>query len=728
MSSVTPPSSYVPPAQTAPAPVEGEAVPAEIVKLPPTLANTDRALTLRGEVQAQNQDGSVRIATPRGPVDVKLPEPVPQRGQTVEVQLPAGSPPRSATVTVPPQPAPQQPVPPQAQTPNQPPVQNLPHAPVPPQAPSATVPQQPPVTGTPQQPQTQPPQQAATMPRDEVSVRPQAPSQPGVQPQQAQASQVSPQSLLNFLKTSMQTLMKTPGTDVPANPQHPAPQHPAQGAPQQQRPLQLGQMLRLTVLPLGQNPVPAQIPAPQTPLLNPAPATVQMPQAQTPTTLILLPQSAGVPAMPLQQNIQQLMQGQTAQLTTPQMPGAPAQANPLTRILMPLMPQAAMLTPAMQTAPAINTQLPLMNAAPQITTPPAPDGQIHQPIITARPGMQIPALTQPMDVRVTAMLPTAPAVALQNPAIANLLNGSPTAPVMFAQVTGQTPQGLPVVELPTFTTAPDGSVKPATTMMVLQFPARALPAATILQLNILPTPQGAVMAAPSTFSSLPALGDAMAWDALDDAIRSSPQGTSANNPLAAALPRPGAAAFTAPVMMMAAALRSGDLSAWIGEKGIDAIKTSRRADALSRISNDFATQSRRMDEPAQSGEWKSLALPMVYGQEVGRIHLYYRSFTQGEGEADGQNKKNGTRFVMDLSLTRMGPLQIDGFSIGKKLDVTLRSEQSLSPGMREMMRARYRDAIGGIGFAGELNFNASADHKGWVVMDDASVGNSGARA
>lgn len=76
---------------------------------------------------------------------------------------------------------------------------------------------------------------------------------------------------------------------------------------------------------------------------------------------------------------------------------------------------------------------------------------------------------------------------------------------------------------------------------------------------------------------------------------------------------------------------------------------------------------------------------------------------------------------MDLALTRMGSMQIDGFSVGKKLDVTLRSEHSLSPAMRETMRARYHGAVSGIGFAGELNFSAAGDHRDWVVTDQQPV-------
>lgn len=306
---------------------------------------------------------------------------------------------------------------------------------------------------------------------------------------------------------------------------------------------------------------------------------------------------------------------------------------------------------------------------------------------------------------------------LQSPALAPLLQGTPNTPAIFAQVAGQTPQGLPVVEMPTFTIAPDGTPKPASALMVLQFPAKGLAPAAILKMDVLQQPQTLVPAA-----TMARAGETFAWDALDDIFRALPreQGQAALQAVQAAIPKPGGVAFTAPVMMLASALRGGDITAWLGEKGLEAIRGVKRADVLARISSDFSANARRADDAAApQGDWKSLALPMLYGQEVSRIQLYYRSFNQ-DAEGGMQGKKTGTRFVMDLSLTRMGPMQIDGFSVGNKLDVTLRSEHPLSAPMRDAMRARYHEAVSGIGFNGELNFNSSADHKGWIVIDNPS--------
>jgi len=71
----------------------------QIIQLPETLNNTAKALRLDGQVTQQNSNGSVRISTAEGEIDVQVRgNRQPQVGQRVEVEVPAGRPPRQATV------------------------------------------------------------------------------------------------------------------------------------------------------------------------------------------------------------------------------------------------------------------------------------------------------------------------------------------------------------------------------------------------------------------------------------------------------------------------------------------------------------------------------------------------------------------------------------------------------------------------------------------------------
>jgi hypothetical protein len=70
-----------------------------IIKLPGSLQNVPKSLLLEGEVVRQNSDGSVRIATAEGDIDVKLRgNRVIGNGERVEINISSGKPPREAGV------------------------------------------------------------------------------------------------------------------------------------------------------------------------------------------------------------------------------------------------------------------------------------------------------------------------------------------------------------------------------------------------------------------------------------------------------------------------------------------------------------------------------------------------------------------------------------------------------------------------------------------------------
>ena len=69
-----------------------------LITLPQALQDNARGQRLEGEVLKQNNDGTIRISTPQGDVDVEVKGRQPQPGQRLEVDVPAGRPPRQAVI------------------------------------------------------------------------------------------------------------------------------------------------------------------------------------------------------------------------------------------------------------------------------------------------------------------------------------------------------------------------------------------------------------------------------------------------------------------------------------------------------------------------------------------------------------------------------------------------------------------------------------------------------
>lgn len=381
-------------------------------------------------------------------------------------------------------------------------------------------------------------------------------------------------------------------------------------------------------------------------------------------------------------------------------------------------------SPAQQT-----TQNPRPGAAPidvsiKAITPPAIK-------ITAPPKQ---AAAPPLQ-QITQTAPAAPPALGQEPQFTpqNLIRtGRPThspppqilprAESITARVIGHTPKQLPVLTL----TLPAGQTSQPFT---LQFQASNLPAGAQLELSPLPsqsgtltTPANISAAAPETAPALIQMLPQFQWPALDDlgqAIRQSAASPQAAQAMTAAIPNPANPAQMPPaILMFIAAVRGGDISGWLNERTIDTLRRAGREDTVNRLSRDFTGINRLSAEPAGQ-DWRTMPLPMMWEGELHHIMLYYK---HGErGDEDEQSGK-GTRFIFDLSLDRMGPVQLDAFHRPGRLDLIVRTESPLSGEMQKRMRGLYINALEQAGTKGELSFQGKREKFVEIELSEKTAG------
>lgn len=171
----------------------------------------------------------------------------------------------------------------------------------------------------------------------------------------------------------------------------------------------------------------------------------------------------------------------------------------------------------------------------------------------------------------------------------------------------------------------------------------------------------------------------------------------------AALPRADAQMATN-VLFFLSALRGGDIKNWLGD-GPVRILEKMRPDLAGRLRTDMSQMTRSIDDP-QSGEWRLHGVPFLFGADIDRIQLLVRD---QENDEDGdEESRGGTRFVVDLELSRLGHLQIDGLvgEKNKRLDLVLRTDEPLQPHVRDDIRRIYNDALELTGLEGSVGFQA----------------------
>ncbi len=261
------------------------------------------------------------------------------------------------------------------------------------------------------------------------------------------------------------------------------------------------------------------------------------------------------------------------------------------------------------------------------------------------------------------------------------------------------------------------------TRYTLKTPVQDIPSGTILNLESIPsTVQVQSQAAPNVIASTPPLPVSFfltpeTWGSLQDIQTTLHQhAPQVAQTFGNIIPSPSAPQqMGAAALFFLAAMRSGDVQSWLGEKAIDILKRVGKGDLITKLGGDMSSLARLNGESA-GAEWRMLSLPMAWQNEIHKVVVHYRK--EDDREQQDEKKSGGTtRFVMDLNLSNIGKVQLDGlFKAGeKRLDAILRTEQSFSQAMKTEMRRIYKDALDETEITGELSFQDTPEH--WVNIN-----------
>jgi hypothetical protein len=168
-------------------------------------------------------------------------------------------------------------------------------------------------------------------------------------------------------------------------------------------------------------------------------------------------------------------------------------------------------------------------------------------------------------------------------------------------------------------------------------------------------------------------------------------------------------------------MRSGDARQWPGDTTLRALERTgpRGAQLAATLSGEVAELASRTRDTG--AEWRALPIPWNAGGEIDRVALITRR--EGDGESEGANGKKGggTRFLIDLNLSRLGPMQLDGMykKDARAFDMVLRTKDALPDEMRRDLLGLFTEANGAMGLKGGLSFQVTKK-----FADPLNVGNS----
>lgn len=379
------------------------------------------------------------------------------------------------------------------------------------------------------------------------------------------------------------------------------------------------------------------------------------PDSATPQQQQNAPQQNALPAPPA--FTAPAMSELALRVTSIQMPATTA-AVPLTPNQVALVPPslgAATAAPAIA-PPLAPPVLPFVTST-TLATPPLTVTTTPQPgLVLAGPqGLPVQAPVPPLTVQ------TAPVIATVEGVVVN--TSTTGAPVVTIENGGQQLQ----VQLNVRANLPPGA------RVTLEITGQSEP-----RLNTAP---------PTPATALPLSGPVgmpVSWPTLTEAItvlaRSDPQ---AAQQLAQTIPD-GGPRTTAALMSFAQAVRGGDTHQWPGDANLRAIERAgpRGAHLASQLSDEVAALSSRARDTGT--EWRALPIPWSADGQIDRIAL----ITRREGDTDEDGKKGGgnrgTRFLINLDLSRLGSLQLDGMfrKETRGFDLMIRTHDPLPENIR----------------------------------------------
>ena len=166
------------------------------------------------------------------------------------------------------------------------------------------------------------------------------------------------------------------------------------------------------------------------------------------------------------------------------------------------------------------------------------------------------------------------------------------------------------------------------------------------------------------------------------------------------------------VLFYFVAMQGGVPRTWLGEDTTRALERAGWRDLIDRLGDDFSNL-RRLSEERGPRDWRTFLFPFFDGEELQQIRMVTR-YADDEEEEDDEEGRRGrsVRFVVDVNLTKLGDLQLDGLVQERRFELIVRSKETLTPEMRDEIRSIFGDGVEATGFEGEIMFETAPRRQG----------------
>jgi hypothetical protein len=165
--------------------------------------------------------------------------------------------------------------------------------------------------------------------------------------------------------------------------------------------------------------------------------------------------------------------------------------------------------------------------------------------------------------------------------------------------------------------------------------------------------------------------------------------------------------LTTSLVFLLSALKGGDLRRWLGEQTMRQLQ-DKAPELLNRIGEAFTAARTGGFEAREPQGWNMYVIPFYQDGKVEPVYYYQKE----RGSDNDQNLQDQDHFLLDMKLSNLGHLQIDGLVKRQHkltLDLIIRSEAPLPGGLPQNIRNLYLSAQEAAGFGGQITFRSGVD-------------------
>lgn len=156
-----------------------------------------------------------------------------------------------------------------------------------------------------------------------------------------------------------------------------------------------------------------------------------------------------------------------------------------------------------------------------------------------------------------------------------------------------------------------------------------------------------------------------------------------------------------------AALKTGDFREWLGKDNSKWLEDNGHENLLKKAEGEFMSLAHQFVDAPPRG-WQSLFFPIAVAGELQQTRLFVKRDRKQKENNGYLSSEENTRFVLEMDLSQLGEMQMDGFvrnhSNNVQFDLIIRSYTKLSAEIESDILNIYNNIGELTGYKGSLSF------------------------